>query len=198
MTKRLFCALFVLLAFSFAANGQTTVSGKVLDEYSEALIGASVSVTGTTDGTVTDVDGSFRFTTARALPLTLKISYVGYAEQIVEYAGRPVQIVLKENVEALDEVVVTAGGIFRSRREQGYTATRVTAEELTVSKPTSVGAGLTGKVAGLQVNAISSGVNPTFRLVLRGNRSLTGNNTALVVVDNTVVSSELLGSLNPE
>jgi TonB-linked SusC/RagA family outer membrane protein len=188
----------VLLAFSHTAYGQTTVSGKVLDEYSDPLIGASVAIEGTTDGTVTDVDGSFRFSTNRALPFTLKISYVGYLEQTVEYSGRPVQVVLKENVEALDEVVVTAGGIFRSRREQGYTATRVTAEELTLSKPTSVGAGLAGKVAGLQVNAISSGVNPTFRLVLRGNRSLTGNNTALVVVDNTVVSSELLGSLNPE
>jgi TonB-linked SusC/RagA family outer membrane protein len=183
------------------------VSGKVLDEYSEPLIGASVSVVGggvnasgtaITDGTITNVDGSFSFTTTKALPVQLKISYVGYAEQTIEYTGRPVQVVMKENVEALDEVVVTAGGIFRSRREQGYTATRVTAEELTMSKPTSVGAGLTGKVAGLQVNAISSGVNPIFRLVLRGNRSLTGNNTALVVVDNTVVSSELLGSLNPE
>jgi TonB-linked SusC/RagA family outer membrane protein len=198
LAKRRFYAPFVLLAFSYAAYGQNTVSGKVLDEYSEPLIGASVSVVGTTDGTVTDVDGSFRFTTTKALPVTLKISYVGYVEQTVEYSGRSVQVILKENVEALDEVVVTAGGIFRSRREQGYTATRVTAEELTMSKPTSVGASLAGKVAGLQVNAISSGVNPTFRLVLRGNRSLTGNNTALVVVDNTVVSSELLGSLNPE
>jgi TonB-linked SusC/RagA family outer membrane protein len=198
LAKRHLYALFVLLAFSSAAYGQTAVSGKVLDEYSEPLIGASVSVAGTTDGTVTDVDGSFRFTTARALPFALKISYVGYEEQTVQYSGRPVQVILKENVEALDEVVVTAGGIFRSRREQGYTATRVTAEELTASKPTSIGAGLAGKVAGLQVNAISSGVDPTFRLVLRGNRSLTGNNTALVVVDNTVVGSELLGSLNPE
>jgi TonB-linked SusC/RagA family outer membrane protein len=198
LRKRYCYTLFVLLFFTSAAYGQTTVSGKVIDEYSEPLIGASVSVQGTTDGTVTDVDGAFRFTTSKASPITLKVSYVGYAEQAVAYSGRSVQIVLKENVEALDEVVVTAGGIFRSRREQGYTATRVTAEELTASKPTSVGAGLTGKVAGLQINAISSGVNPMFRLVLRGNRSLTGNNTALVVVDNTVVNSDLLGSINPE
>jgi TonB-linked SusC/RagA family outer membrane protein len=189
------------MSLSFTgAIAQTNVSGKVLDVAGDPVIGASVVVKGTTDGIMTDVDGKFNFSTSKTPPppLMLIISYVGYKTQEVVYSGRAIEIVLQEDVQALDEVVVTAGGIFRSRREQGYAATRVTADELTASKPTSVGAGLVGKVAGLQINAISSGVNPTFRLELRGSRSLLGNNTALVVVDNVVVDGEIIANLNPE
>jgi TonB-linked SusC/RagA family outer membrane protein len=155
-------------------------------------------VQGTTDGTVTDVDGAFRFTTDKAPPIILKVSYVGYAEQTVTYSGRPVRIVLKENVEALDEVVVTAGGIFRARREQGYASLKITDQELVAGKAPSLAGGLTAKIPGLQVNAISGGVNPTYRLILRGNRSINGNNEALIVVDNAIVSNDFLNNINPQ
>ncbi|MDR1919808.1 MAG: SusC/RagA family TonB-linked outer membrane protein [Tannerellaceae bacterium] len=193
------CVFLLLFIFSFAAYSQTTISGKVIDELSSPVIGASVTIKGGLEGSATDLDGAFTFTSSKALPVTLVVSYIGYKKQEVVYGRTGVlQIVLQEDVNTLDEVVVSAGGIFRSRREQGYTTTKVTADELTASRPATIGAGLTGKVPGLQINALSSGVNPTYRLVLRGNRSLTGNNTALVVVDNAVVSSEVLSSLNPE
>jgi TonB-linked SusC/RagA family outer membrane protein len=165
------------------------------------VIGATVIVKGGQEGAVTSLSGEFLFRAGGGLPITLEVSYIGYKKQEIVLsrpAQIPVVIVLQEDVNTLDEVVVSAGGIFRSRREQGYTTTRVTAGELTASRPTTVGAGLTGKVPGLQINAQSSGVNPDYRLVLRGNRSLTGNNTALIVVDNAVVSGEVLNSINPE
>jgi TonB-linked SusC/RagA family outer membrane protein len=191
--------LFVFL--SFGAYSQTTVSGQVLDESGSEVIGATVVVKGSREGAVTSLSGEFSFRIGSGLPVTLEVSYIGYKRQEVvlsRLAEIPVQIVLQEDVNTLDEVVVTAGGIFRSRREQGYTTTKITADELTASRPATVGAGLTGKVPGLQIDAQSGGVNPNYRLVLRGNRSLTGNNTALIVVDNSVVSGEVLNSINPE
>ena len=65
-------------------------------------------------------------------------------------------------------------------------------------KSTSIAGGLQGKVAGLQVSNTGGGINPNFRLVLRGQRSLTGNNEALLVLDNVIVPSSMLGNLNPE
>jgi TonB-linked SusC/RagA family outer membrane protein len=193
--------LILLFVFSFAARSQTVVSGQILDELASGVIGATIIVKGGQEGAVTNMDGNFSFTVSRPLPVTLEVSYIGYKKQEIVLsrpAQIPLRIVLEEDVNTLDEVVVSAGGIFRSRREQGYTTTKVTAGELTASRPATVGAGLTGKVPGLQINAQSGGVNPNYRLVLRGNRSLTGNNTALIVVDNSVVSGEVLNSLNPE
>jgi TonB-linked SusC/RagA family outer membrane protein len=94
--------------------------------------------------------------------------------------------------------VVSAGGLSVQKREQGYASTTVKAKELTQGKAINVASALSGKVAGLQVNTVGSGVNPTVRLVLRGNRSLLGNNQALIVIDNVIVPSAVLSSLNPE
>jgi TonB-linked SusC/RagA family outer membrane protein len=195
--------LFILICFStFAAlaNAQTRrVTGKVtLAEDGEAAQGVSVIAVGTTSGTITDANGSFSVNIP-SKATQLSFSFLGYERSTVNLTGKSAyNVVLKSSNTTLDEVVVVAGGIQRTKREQGYTATKITSDELTASKPTSIAAGLTAKVPGLQVNAISSGVNPNFRLVLRGNRSLTGNNTALIVVDNAVVSSSVLTNLNPE
>ncbi|WP_315821994.1 TonB-dependent receptor plug domain-containing protein [Paraflavitalea speifideaquila] len=107
-----------------------------------------------------------------------------------------VQLELSGNI--LEEVVIGAQGIKAKKKEQGFAQTSINTQLLTEAKPVNLVAGLTAKVAGLQVNAISGGVNPTVRAVLRGNRSLLGDNTALIVVDNVVVPGSLLGNINPE
>jgi TonB-dependent SusC/RagA subfamily outer membrane receptor len=98
----------------------------------------------------------------------------------------------------MDEVVVTAGGIKSKRKEIGTATTVIQAATLTAGKATNIANGLQGKVAGFQISGTGGGVNPSFRLILRGQRSLTGNNQALVVLDNVVVPNEVLGNLNPE
>lgn len=98
----------------------------------------------------------------------------------------------------IDEVIVTAGGIKSKRREQGTANTVIKAAALTTGKAVNIAGGLQGKVAGLQINATSGGVNPNYRLILRGQRSLTGNNQALIVLDNVIVPNTLLSNLNPE
>ena len=98
----------------------------------------------------------------------------------------------------LNEVVITAGGLTAQRRELGTQATTIKSTDITQGKSSNIAAGLSGKVPGLLISAVSSGLNPNYRLVLRGNRSLTGNNQALVIIDNIISPNSILGNLNPE
>lgn len=197
--KKLLQSLFLLLFIASQAIAQERiVTGKVIaKEDGLPLPGVSVVVTGSNIGTQTNVDGKFtlKVTTGNSLTFT----YIGYANKIVNIGGsNTMNVVLTQDLNNLDEVVITAGGVSIQRREQGNQATTIKAAELTQAKAFNVASALTGKVAGLQVNAVSSGVNPNVRLVLRGNRSLLGNNQALIVVDNVIVPSNILGNLNPE
>lgn len=199
--KKLFCSFLIVLAGSFQLYGQTSIKGKVIDENGEPVIGASVIVeANTNEATLTNIDGSFAVTTRKPLPVKLAVKFIGSITQeiTVSDASKPLSIILKTDDKTLEEIVITAGGIVRARREQGYSTTKLTNAELTAGKSTSLAGGLTAKIPGLQVNAISSGVNPNYRLVLRGNRSITGNNQALIVIDDAIVSSDLLNNINPE
>ena len=93
--------------------------------------------------------------------------------------------------------MVTALGIKRQARALGYGSKNVGTNELNVSKPVTVGEGLTGKVAGLQINTINNGVDPGIRVVLRGYRHLNADNQALIVVDGIAVRSNFLSTINP-
>jgi TonB-linked SusC/RagA family outer membrane protein len=176
------------------------VKGKVTDKNGEPLVGVSVYLKTTTVGVATNENGDFSFTTNNPLPLTLTISYVGYNTLDVEVFGvdESLIITLQENINLLDEVYVTAGGGSIQKRSQDYASTKLTSEKLVAGKSISIAGSLTAKVPGLQVNAITSGVNPSYRLTLRGNRSINGENQALIVIDNAVANSAILNNINPE
>ncbi|MEE1946729.1 SusC/RagA family TonB-linked outer membrane protein [Pedobacter sp. KR3-3] len=199
--KKLVLSLFILCTMAVAAFAQErTVTGTIkASEDGLPIPGASVKVKeAPAVGATTGVDGKFTLRVP-ANGKTLLISYLGYNTQEVAIpANNSVNVSLTLDSKTLDQVVVTAGGLTVKRREQGYTSTTLKAQELTQAKATNVATALNGKVAGLQINTVSSGVNPTVRLVLRGNRSLLGNNQALVVVDNNIVPNSILGNLNPE
>jgi len=190
--------LFVVITLS-AFSQQIEIRGKIFEEISKAsVIGANVRIKGQKVKAVSDINGDFSFK-VKSLPATIIVSSIGFKNQEIEvYETDPITVYLSEDQNQLNEVVVLAGGIRRAKREQGYTTTKITGEELTAGKSTSIAGGLTAKIPGLQVNAISSGVNPNYRLVLRGNRSLTGNNQALIVVDNAIVTADILNNINPE
>ncbi|MDR1202071.1 MAG: carboxypeptidase-like regulatory domain-containing protein, partial [Tannerellaceae bacterium] len=149
MNKPIF-VLFGILLLAGSAAGQTVIRGKVLDENAkEPVTGASINVKSTAEGTITDINGRFEFRTKQSLPVSLVVRFVGYkSQEITIYENEPVEIILVEDVNLLNEVVVTAGGIIRTRREQGYSTTNVTDKELTAGKAPSLAGGLTGKVAG--------------------------------------------------
>lgn len=199
MRKMLFILIAgVLSAFTVLAQGQgrPAVTGKVTDEKGNPIAAATVTIKGTPRAVLTDEAGRFRI--AAPPSATLVISAVGFASSEVRANKSDLTIALSTYVNALDEVVVTAAGTNVQRKEQGYNSTTIKSQELIAAKPTNMASGLSGQVPGLLVSATGGGVNPNYRLVLRGQRSLLGNNQALIVMDNVIVPNSLLGNVNPE
>ena len=166
------------------------VFGTVTDG-KEAIIGASVKVVGSNQGTITDMDGNFKLDVAPGTELI--ISYVGYKDVRVK-AGANMKIVLAEESTALSEVVVTALGIKRERKALGYGVSEVKGEELTKAKETNVMNSLAGKVAGLVVQNTAGGASGSTRVQLRGNTEISGDNQPLYVVDGVPLDNTNFGS----
>jgi TonB-linked SusC/RagA family outer membrane protein len=189
--------LTLLLAFvvqlSFAQ--EKTISGTVVDETNMPLPGATVLIKGTTTGTSTDFDGNYSISANSGDVLTF--SYVGYADQDATIAAsNSINISLVPD-NTLEEVVVTALGIKRKPDELTTANKVVKAEVLTQANNPDVIVGLAGKVSGLQINKTSNGVSSGTRITLRGTRSLTGNNEALVVIDGVISTASFLKNLDP-
>lgn len=167
-----------------------TVKGNISD-VSGPLIGVSVIVVGTTNGTITDMDGNFALECNAGDEL--EISYIGYNTIRVK-AQSNMQITLEESSTELEEVVVTALGIKRDRKALGYGLSEVKGEELTKAKETNVINSLAGKVAGLVVSNTAGGASGSTRVMLRGTTELTGNNQPLYVVDGVPLDNTNFGS----
>jgi TonB-linked outer membrane protein, SusC/RagA family len=180
---------------AFAQNRQVT--GTVTDNNGTPITSASVTVNGSRAGTTTDQNGFFSINARNGSALT--ISALNYASQVVPINNQTsIKVTLERSTRQMEEVIVTAGGIRTRRKEVGTATTLIRSEVLTAGKAVNVAAGLQGKVAGLQISGTSGGANPNFRIILRGQRSLTGNNQALLVLDNVIVPNEFLSNLNPE
>lgn len=171
MKRKLFLFLALFLVGMGIVMAQTQVRGTVVDEAGIPIIGATVQVKGTGQGTVTDLDG--KFTLSAPANGTLVISYVGLITQ--EVAVSPtVNIALLPDIELLDEVVVTALGITRDRKSLGSAVQDVNADELVKAASPNVISSLSGKIAGMQVNTAGQ-LGSSSRIVLRGNSSLGDN-----------------------
>jgi TonB-linked SusC/RagA family outer membrane protein len=197
--KKLLQSLFVMVFFAASAFAQNrTVTGTVTGKDDGLpLPGVSVRVQGTQSGAMTASSGTYSISVP-AGATTLQFSYLGYDSQSKAIgSSSTVNVVLSQGSNSLNEVIVTAGGLASARRTQGTTTTTIKADQLNAAKPTNIASGLVGKVAGLQVSGTTGGANPSFRVVLRGMRSLTGNNEALIVLDNVIVPNSVLGNLNP-
>ncbi|RAJ11007.1 TonB-linked SusC/RagA family outer membrane protein [Chitinophaga skermanii] len=197
MKKALLFFTMLMVSISLAYAQERQVTGKIVDSDGTAVPFATLQIKGTTRGTTADQNGVFKLTAH--VGNTLVVRSVGFLQKEIAVSGSgELSITLESSNRTLDEVVIGAGGVAARKREIGYNATIVNSQQLVQARPVNVASGLSGKVAGLQVNAISGGVNPTVRLVLRGQRSLLGNNTALVVLDNVIVPSNILSNLNPD
>ena len=162
-----------------------SVTGTIIDETGEPMIGVSVLVQGTTTGTVTDLDG--KFVLEVPANATLVISYIGYKTQTLPVRAKLGQIVMKEDTEVLDEVVVTALGIKRSQKALSYNVQEVKGDALTAVKDANFMNSLAGKVAGVQISSGATGAGGAARVVMRGMKSLTKDNNALYVIDGVPV-----------
>ncbi len=189
--------LTLLLAFvvqvTFAQ--EKTISGTVTDETGMPLPSATVLIQGTTSGTSTDFDGNYSITAKPGD--VLQFSFVGYATQSLTVgASNTVNASLAPD-NALDEVVVTALGIKREKRQTVYQTETVDSEELLQVQPQNAATALAGKVAGMQVNVQDNGVNPSSKVILRGLRSITSDNSALIVIDGSISTNGAFNQLNP-
>ncbi len=194
MKKHIFTLIMFLSIVSFAV-AQRTISGMVSSSDGEPLVGASIVVKGTTIGTLTDVDGKFSLAVPKDAQ-TLLFSFVGYQSQQVPL-GTSNEFSIKLTTGQLDEIVVTAQGIRKNMREIGYSYSKVNNDDITVGRSPQLAQALSGKVTGLAVYNVNNSVDPAVKIVLRGYRSLTGNNEALVVVDGMQTTSTILALINP-
>lgn len=193
--KQLFTMLLFCLLSMSMLMAQQTVSGKITDPDGGALIGVSVIEAGTANGTVTDLDGNYSIRVQDGA--SLRFSYTGFEPATVEIGNLSIiDVSLAEGV-ALDEVVVTALGISREKKNITYAAQNVSTEELSQARELNVVNSLAGKVAGLTISQSGGGVGAPSRVILRGNRSIAGSSQPLYVVDGVPILSDIT-DINPD
>lgn len=173
----------VIAAVTCLASAQTkSVTGTVVDETGEPVIGANVAVKGTTLGTVTDINGDFALTDIPSKAV-LAISYVGYTTQEVSVEGKSViNVTLQENRELLDEVVVIGYGTVKRKDLTGAVASMKNSD-VVVAPTSNVMEALQGKVAGMDITKGSGEVGSDVSILLRGSRSIYGSNEPLFIID---------------
>lgn len=177
---------------------QASITGRVVDETASPLPGVNIIVRGTTSGTTTDADG--RFTIAADDQAVLVFSFIGYVAQEVAVNGRSViDVTLSTDMTQLDEVVVTALGIQRQPKELVYATQSIETKQLSeIRDPNNILNAFQGRIAGAVITQGSGGVGSAARIVLRGNRSIDGNNNALMVVDGIPIPGGNITSINPD
>ena len=194
------------------------VTGTVLDSFGEPLIGAAVIIKGTTVGAGTDLDGKFEFQIPENLSdngsIILEFSCLGFKTQEVRLGNRRVfEITLADDAILMEGTVVTALGIKRSEKALSYNVQEIKSDDLVVNKDANFINSLNGKVAGLNINASSSGVGGATKVIMRGQKSISQSSNALYVIDGVPMyttakegstqfgsqgSSDPIADINPE
>jgi len=182
--------LMLLLTCLFVGIGLVTaqnlkVTGIVIsEEDGQPVVGASILVKGTTVGTISDIDGNFTLFNVPSSAKSLVVSFIGMKS--AEVAIKPtVKVVLVSDAQVVDEVVVTALGISRQKKALGYAVSEISGDEMLkarggVSNPVN---SLQGKVAGLQIQGGSGSMGGSSKIIIRGVKSISGNNQPLFVID---------------
>jgi len=192
-----FLLAVLLNCFVFnAALAQKIVSGTIENTINERLPGVSILVLGTTNGTISDIDGNYSVNMPENSS-QLSFSFIGFETQTINVSNRSnINVIMKESSQNLSEVVVTAFGVQRERKELGYTVQALEPEDLTSSNDFNIVNSLSGKIAGVQVSNSGSQVGASSRIIIRGNASFSGNQPLFVVdgipIDNS--SSNLGGA----
>gem|GEM_PF-34312 len=174
------------------------IKGIVTDEKGTPLTGVTIRIKGTSLGTSTDANGRFQLSVPANSTKILVFTYIGTEVQEVQVTNEdPLVIHLKQKTTFQQEVVVTAYGIKRQPKELGYAATTISGKELNQAENINATAGLIGKVSGLSIQTQDNNLDPSYKINLRGNRSITGNNAAIIVLDGAIVQPYILNNINP-
>lgn len=194
--KRLLLAACFLSAAS-VAMAQSRVTGTVVSgDDGLPIVGASVIIPGTKVGVMTDVNGKFTLRMPEGKK-DIRISYLGMEPQMVT-ARENLQVVLKSDSKALNEVVVTAMGLKRSEKALGYSATSISGDQIAQKQTTDIMSSLSGQVAGVQISSTSSDPGASNSVVIRGFSSLSGSNQPLYVIDGVPMDNTSVANIKDD
>lgn len=225
LSRKVLKALFILVFFGMCATTQasgitpetaelqqsaiTSISGKVVDEAGEPIIGAAVVIKGTTKGTTSDFDGNFSITGINSKgPVELKVSFIGYQPKELKInSSDPINIVLAEDSKLLDDVVVIGYGTEKKKNIAGAVS-NITSEELSRVPIENMQKAMQGKVAGVQITSANGTPGGAVEVLVRGAGSFSGKTTPLYIIDGVQVisgdnsngvikSTDALSALNP-
>ena len=193
--------LFVLICLATCTNvlwAQKKVNGIVMDkDVNMPLIGCNVVEKGTTNGTVTDLDGKYELEVGENA--TLQFSYLGMTTKEEPVNGHTViNVDMSSDTQKIEEVVVTAMGIQRKAKSLTYATQQVGNQELTRAKDANMINSLQGKTAGLVITPNATGAGGSSKIVLRGNKSAYGNNQPLIVIDGVPMNNPKTTQLTGE
>ncbi len=197
--RKILSLLSVLMLISALALGQTrTITGKVTNDKGEPVPFATVVVKGTKTTVVADANGVFAIEASQGS--VLQISSAGAGVKEITVGTSDMVTVSVGTTGQMEEVVVTAQGIRRRPKELGYSVAKVSSDDIMVGRSPQLAQSLSGKVSGLAIYNTNNSVDPSVKVTLRGFRSITGNNDALIVLDGTPQapgSQTILSLLNP-
>ena len=194
--KALLSALAVMLSFSASAQSGK-VSGTVTGDDGQPMTGVYVIIKGTTDGTITDIDGKYSLNYSQGNPV-LQFSFVGYTTQEIPVAKKSViNVVLSEDANLLEETLVVGYAVGNKRSVTGAVE-RVKAEDMNQGFVNTALDAINGKVPGLVISSNGGSVTDTPTVRIRGTSSLSGGNDPLVIIDGVFGDIDMLTSLAPE
>lgn len=187
--------ILLLSTISLFVSAQTTVTGTVMNGEGEALIGVTVRVTGTSIGTITDVDGNFMLPNVPT-NAALEVSYVGMLSQTVALEGRnSIRVILVEDTELLDEIVVVGYGTMRREAVTGSVSS-IQADDIREISTGNLTSALQGRLPGVQMQQSSSRPGADMQIRIRGTRSLNADNNPLIVLDGIPFAGSI-SDINP-
>ena len=185
--------LFLVFLMQLSFSQEKAISGTVSDEKGMPLPGVTVLIKGTTKGTQTDFDGKYKL--SASVGQVISYSYVGFkTQEIAVSQSTTMNISLKQDISALDEVVVTAFGIKSKPRELTYAVQKLTSDEIKNTNEVNVTSALAGRAAGVQVTTSSGSVGASANIRIRGNTSILRSNSPLFVIDGVPIDNSSSGN----
>ena len=169
-----------------------TVKGTVVDENGEPVFGAVVFVVGTTNSTSVDFDGNFELANVKKGE-QIRVMLMGYTCDDQVWNGKDLKFVMKEETTVLDEIVVTAMGIMRKEKSLTYATQLVKADDLLKAPDANIVNSLEGKISGITITPSAGGAGGASKITLRGNKSISGENSPLIVVDGVPMTNSIRG-----
>ncbi|MEQ8474561.1 MAG: SusC/RagA family TonB-linked outer membrane protein [Marinoscillum sp.] len=198
MKKILLLNVVLSFAIAFGALAQRTVSGSVTDEDGNTIPGVNVVLKGTSLGTTTDIDGTYRLSVPEEGGVIV-FSFIGLTTQEIQVGARSViDVSMSSDVQQLTEVVVTALGVSRDKKAIGYSVQSVDAESVAKTAEPNVVNALQGEIAGVQIQGTSGALGGSSRITVRGSNSFLGENQPLFVVDGMPINNDNYASANQQ